>query len=170
MKHIAVFEKVSYEQFYQDYYTVNPQLSNDEIKAIYAQIKLPQRATIGSGGYDFYLPDTLKLHCNQEVTIVTGIKVKIHEGWVLMIYPRSSLGFKYCLQLHNSTGVIDSDYYYSDNEGHIFVRMGIRPYEDKSLELQAHTAFVQGIFVQYGLADNDDVKTLRNGGIGSTNK
>ena len=34
----------------------------------------------------------------------------MNESWVLMIYPRSGLGFKFRLQLNNTVGVIDSDY------------------------------------------------------------
>ena len=43
--------------------------------------------------------------------------------WVLKCYPRSGLGFKYRLQLNNTVGIIDSDYFYSDNEGHIFSKI-----------------------------------------------
>ena len=52
------------------------------------------------------------------VKIPTGIRAEMNEGWVLAVFPRSSLGFKYRLQLNNTVGIIDSDYFFSDNEGH----------------------------------------------------
>ena len=44
------------------------------------------------------------------------------KGWFLGIYPRSGQGFKYGIKLANTVGIIDSDYYHSDNEGHIFIK------------------------------------------------
>ena len=84
-----------------------------------------------------------------------------------MIFPRSGLGFKYRLQLDNTVGIIDSDYSLSDNEGHIHIRMTNNSHE-KTLELRAGSAFAQGVFLPYGLADGDSVSEVRNGGFGST--
>ena len=92
------------------------------------------------------------------------------ENYVLKIYPRSGLGFKYRLQLNNTVGIIDSDYYYSDNEGHIFAKITNDSNENKSLSLKKGDAFMQGIFVEYGITFDDDVKDIRNGGFGSTSK
>ena len=41
---------------------------------------------------------------------------------MLEIYPRSSIGFKYQTMLANTVGIIDSDYFYAENEGHIFIK------------------------------------------------
>ena len=79
----------------------------------------PKRATSGSAGYDFYAPCGISLKPGETVKVLTGIRARIDEGWVLTLYPRSGLGFRYRLQLNNTVGVIDSDYYGSDNEGHI---------------------------------------------------
>ena len=54
--------------------------------------------------------------------------------WVLKCYPRSGLGFKYRLQLNNTVGIIDSDYFYSDNEGHIFSKITNDSNENKTLD------------------------------------
>lgn len=42
--------------------------------------------------------------------IRTGVKIQLPEGWVAMIYPRSSMGAKTPLRLSNSVGIIDSGY------------------------------------------------------------
>ena len=71
----------------------------------------------------------------------------MQENWVLKCYPRSGLGFKYRLQLNNTVGIIDSDYFYSDNEGHIFAKLTNDSNEGKTVELEAGSGFMQGIFV-----------------------
>ena len=93
-----------------------------------------------------------------------------YENWVLKIYSRSSLGFKYRLWLDNLTGIIDSDYSNSDNEGHIFIKVTNNSLEDKIVKINRGDKFAQGIFVQYGTVIDDDVVEERNGGFGSTNK
>ena len=102
--------------------------------------------------------------------VPTGIRVRINEGWVLQIYPRSGLGFKFRLQLNNTVGVIDSDYFNSDNEGHLFIKVTNDSKEGKIVDLSKGTAFAQGIFFQYGITEDDDCDTVRNGGLGSTDK
>ena len=135
---------------------------------VYDHIKLPKRATSGSAGYDFYAPVTLTLKPGETVKIPTGIRVEMEENWVLKCYPRSGLGFKYRLQLNNTVGIIDSDYFYSDNEGHIFAKITNDTNENKTVEIPEGTGFMQGIFVEYGITVDDDVTSVRNGGFGST--
>ena len=109
MERIAKFEKVSYEQFYKDFKETFPLYSDNEIKDIYDNIKLPKRATTGSAGYDFFSPIDITLRKNETIKIPTGIRAQIDDGYVLLMFPRSGLGFKYRLQLNNTIGVIDSD-------------------------------------------------------------
>ncbi len=167
MQRIAKFEKVSYEQFagaYKDGFGG----SDDDIRMVYDSIKLPKRATAGSAGYDFYTPVDITLLPGQTVKIPTGIRAKMDRDWVLMIFPRSGLGFKYRLQLNNTVGVIDSDYYDSDNEGHIFIKITNDSNEGKTVEVGAGGGFAQGLFMPYGITEDDDVTDSRNGGFGST--
>lgn len=169
MKRIAKFHKVSLEQFMEGWKdTFGEQYTEDQIKALYEEIKLPKRATAGSAGYDFYAPVDLTLNPGETVKIPTGIRVEMEQDWVLKCYPRSGLGFKYRLQLNNTVGIIDSDYFYSDNEGHIFAKITNDSNEGKSVSIQADTGFMQGIFVEYGITVDDDAKGVRNGGFGST--
>lgn len=168
MKRIAKFQKVSYEQFTEGWIDTFGATNAEEIKTIYDHIKLPKRATSGSAGYDFYAPVTLTLKPGETVKVPTGIRVEMEENWVLKCYPRSGLGFKYRLQLDNTVGVIDGDYYYSDNEGHIFAKITNDTNENKTVEIPEGTGFMQGIFVEYGITVDDDVTSVRNGGFGST--
>lgn len=169
MKKVAQFSKVSFEQFltsWQDDFGG----TREEIKVIYDSIVLPKRATSGSAGYDIFSPVDFTLEPNKTLKIPTGIRCEIAEGWVLKIYPRSGLGFKFRLQLNNTVGIIDSDYFYSDNEGHIFIKITNDSNENKTVEVKKGTGFAQGIFVEYGITFDDDATAVRNGGLGSTTK
>jgi dUTP pyrophosphatase len=170
MNKIAQFHKVSFEKFEESWKDSFPETSGEEIKAIYDQIKLPKRATRGSAGYDFFSPIDFTLKPGETIKIPTGIRVFIEEDWVLNIFPRSGLGFKFRLQMNNTVGIIDSDYFYSDNEGHIFVKLTNDSNEGKTVSVEQGTGMVQGIFMQYGVTIDDEVTEVRNGGFGSTTK
>lgn len=170
MKRIAKFHKVSRERFFQDWKDTFGSASEEEIAGIYESIRLPRRATAGSAGYDFFAPAEFTVKPGETVKIPTGVRAEMDVEWVLKCYPRSGLGFKYRLQLNNTVGIIDSDYFYSDNEGHIFAKLTNDTNEGKTLVIPADTGFMQGIFVEYGITVDDDVKDVRNGGLGSTTK
>lgn len=168
MKRIAKFEKVSLEQFTEGWTDTFGDISHEEIEKIYDEIRLPRRATSGSAGYDFFAPAAFTLAPGETVKIPTGVRVWMEPEWVLKCYPRSGLGFKFRLQLNNTVGIIDSDYYDSDNEGHIFAKLTNDSNEGKTVELKAGDGFMQGIFVEYGITLDDDATEVRNGGFGST--
>lgn len=168
MERIAKFEKVSFDRFLKDFKDTEPVFTETEIRGIYEAIKLPVRATKKSAGYDFFAPIDYVIEPGKTVKIPTGIRAGMREDFVLMIFPRSGLGFKYRLQLNNTVGIIDADYYESDNEGHIFIKVTNDSNEDKTLSLKAGEGFAQGLFMQYGITDDDCVDTQRNGGLGST--
>lgn len=167
-KRVAKFEKVSYEQFKKDWEdTFNKPSIVNTVDSAY-DIDLPKRATKFSAGYDFYSPLDFTLKSGETIKIPTGVRCGMNTDWVLLLLPRSGLGFKYRVRLENTVGVIDSDYYNSDNEGHIFVK--ITNEGDKALTIHKDEAFCQGIFFEYGIAEDDAVETTRNGGLGSTDK
>jgi len=171
MNKVGEFEKVSYEQFYEAMSEIITAEYKDEfIKAAYDTLVLPSRATSGSAGYDFKAPFSFTLAPGATIKIPTGIRVKIDEGWWLGCLPRSGLGFKYRMQLNNTMGVIDSDYYYSSNEGHIFAKVTNDSIEDKILDVKAGDGFLQAIFIPYGITYSDNAKGVRDGGMGSTGR
>ena len=187
MNAVAKFEKVSFEQFKKDwlktFYNVNEDsIGVDEIekriKNIYDNIKLPKRSTTGSAGYDFFAPITFEMYHGDVIKIPTGIKCSIKEDWVLMLFPRSGQGFKYGVHMSNTIPVIDSDYYYADNEGHIFVKLvndsvlTVNDYKKANNHFIVTTgqAFCQGVFLPYGITEDDNATGVRVGGLGSTDK
>lgn len=157
MKRIAKFEKVSLNEWLKSQSQKN-----------YDNIILPKRATSGSAGYDFFAVEDFTLNPNETIKIATGVRAYIEEGWVLKIYPRSGLGFKYRLRLDNTVGIIDSDYYFAENEGHIFIKL--TNCGNKPLTVEKGKGFAQGVFLEYGITADDDATDERTGGFGSTDK
>jgi len=168
-RRVGRFEKVSYDQFYSAMKEIfTTEYDEEIIETAYDSLTLPERATGGSAGYDFKAPFTFTLEPGATLKIPTGIRVKIDNGWWLGCLPRSGLGFKYRLQLNNTMGVIDSDYYDSNNEGHIFAKVTNDSNEGKTFTVQAGDGFVQAIFLPYGITYSDNASAVRNGGMGST--
>lgn len=182
------FEKVSFEQFVAGCNSVGIEAEEAVLKSIYDSIKLPKRATVDSAGYDFFMPFSTISPTNEleasvtttdnepkteldfkynYITIPTGIRwVTDRNDIVLLMFPRSGLGFKNGLRLRNSTGVIDSAYFKSDNEGHIFAKFNT----EESVKLEVGKAFLQGVIVPFLKTDDDATSEIRNGGFGSTDK
>ena len=120
------FEKVSYTQFAKDVIKLyDGKISSDEyLYRMYENIQLPKRSTEGSAGYDFYIPFTIEIFKGTSIIIPTGIRaVDMPINTALLLFPRSGQGFKYRLSLANTAGVIDSDYAFADNSGHIMVKL-----------------------------------------------
>jgi len=178
LKRVAKFEKVSYEQFRKDVIDtfgldingIDGITTENVIKKIYDEIKLPKRSTAYSAGYDFYSPYDLNFPPGKTNKIPTGIRAKMNDDCVLMCFPRSGLGFKYRMRYDNTIPVVDADYYNSDNEGHIFLKMTNETLDDKSFKVRQGDAFAQGVFLQYGITEDDEADGIRNGGFGSTDR
>lgn len=177
MDKVAVFEKVSYEQFKKDYkrtfekYFFGECPKEEYIKEVYDNIQLPTRATKCSAGHDFFAYEDIKIEAGSTILIPTGVKCHMVNGWMLNIFPRSGLGFNYGVRLANTVGIIDGDYYNNkNNEGHIFIKLVNDAKFAKDLIIKKDTAYCQGIFIKYGIVSDDNVNAERTGGFGSTNK
>jgi dUTP pyrophosphatase len=164
---IRGFLKVSYPIFFKGLEKLKDAIVADP-QGVYDTILIPKRATAKSAGYDFCSPISFSLAPGSEIIIPTGIKAYMQDHEVLMLYPRSSLGFKYNLKLKNTVGIIDADYYNNpSNEGHILV--ALKNEGKDTLTIEKGHSFCQGIFIQYLLVDQDDFSgKKRIGGSGST--
>jgi len=172
-RRIAQFEKVSFDQWVTDMKTHQPDCCSDksQLKYLYDIIQLPTRATRGSSGYDFRAPFPFSLEAGESIVIPTGIRCWINDEWWLMCMPKSGQGFKYRVQLDNTVGNIDSDYYGSEkNEGHIIAKLTNDGREGKKMEVMRGDGYMQGVFTVYGITIDDEADGIRNGGFGSTGK
>ena len=153
------FEKISFEQFKKDIV--------DDVN-LYNEYELPVRKTKYSAGYDFIAIEDIEINPGEIKKIATGYKANMLGDEMLMIFVRSSMGFKYNIRLCNQVGIIDKDYYNNpDNEGHMFVKL--QNEGDKVFNVKKGEAYAQGIFTKY-LTCGEEVENERTGGIGSTNK
>lgn len=175
------FDKVSESQFERDLANNIPiswdvngyNVTNIDIEKFYNNIKIPDRATIGSAGYDFFAPFDFTLYKDQSIVIPTGIRwVSKDPIFFLSLYPRSGFGFKFGLSLANTVGIIDSDYHESANEGHIMVKLSNDGIHSKDISFKTGDAFCQGIILPFMVTGNENfnAKKKRNGGFGSTDK
>ena len=164
---VARFEKVSIKQFISDF---NDCIGGNVTAArmLFDNIAIPKRATAGSAGYDIISPVSFTLEPGEGVKIPTGLRIKMEPGWMLLVLPKSGLGFRYRLQLDNTMGLIDSDYYGAANEGHIIVAVTNDSRSGKTLTVEAGKAFVQAVLVPYGITEDDCAEGIRQGGFGST--
>ena len=169
---IIRFEKVTFTEFKKACENCNlfemVTMTDQSLRNVYDNIKLPTRGTSGSAGYDFVTPFTIRLDAEHPVALIpTGIRVVLPKNKFLMIVPRSRLGFKTGMSLANTVGIIDSDYCHADNEGHIMAKL-VRGFSD--LSLSPNERFMQGIILDYYTTDDDTVNATRKGGFGSTGR
>lgn len=173
LNRVGFFKKVSKEQFQNDMKNLGfPYYS----MLTYANIKLPERATAQSAGYDLCSPVYFTLKPGESIRIPTGIRCNMKSDHFLMIVPRSSIGMKNNISLMNTVGIIDADYYNAKNEGHIMAafknnnKRSIFSWVNKkrSWVVSAGDRVCQAIFVPYAVTENDTATAERSGGIGST--
>ena len=163
-RRIAQFLPVSAEQLRVDWEKALPGVG------LPGSVRLPGRATAGSAGDDFYSLTDFSLRPNESILLPTGVRARMEEGWALLLFPRSGLGFRYRLQLNNTVGVIDADYFHAKNEGHILLKLTNDSREGKTLTVREGDAVAQGIFIPFGVTEDDDASGARTGGFGSTDR
>lgn len=154
---------------------------------VIGDVQMPRRATKNSAGYDFYAPCDIMLHHGEwtevgtgvyldeddEVSIpkavtdarrdITGMYMSTANRWILMMAPKSGLGFKYGVRLANTVGIIDQDY-----PGEIKVKLTC---DCDHVDIPKGKSFVQGIFIPFGVLEGEIKPTeIRTGGFGSTDK
>ena len=163
------FEKISLEQWLEDY---DPMDCNESYATRkYEEIKLPKQGTKRAMGMDFFAPYDIVIPSHCYTTIPTGIRWVVSEFETnagLLIVPRSGLGFKHGIRLANTIGVIDADYQFANNEGHIMIKL-YNP-SDETVEIRQGKGFAQGIVIPYLICDGAESDEDRIGGFGSTTK
>ena len=153
-------------------------LTNDEFT--------PRRATFRSAGYDLFVDEPITLYPGVFKTLdthvviedkdrVDGVRVTdsipgtnfrhlvgetVQNDWVVLVFPRSSYGFKYGMRFSNTVGIIDMDY--RDT-----IKLAVTV--DKEVSLKVGDRIAQMVVVPYCVFDNEITPTIkRSGGIGST--
>lgn len=172
---VAEFNKVSFEQFWTSLHFSNDNLK-EFVKSMFDGFDLPKRSTTNSAGYDFYSPVHFVLKPGETLKIPTGIKAIMQPNVFFAIFPRSSVGMKYKCTLDNTVGIIDADFSSEKSIGHIMLQFtnhhkrSIFPWVNKkhTWVVNPNDRICQGIFIPYGITNDDLVNTERTGGMGST--
>ena len=125
---------------------------------------IPSRSTTGSAGYDFISPERYVVPAHGERLIESNVSIELDKDKVLLLFVRSSYGFKYGITLANGTGIIDSDFFPNT------MKCKLRNDSDKDFVIEKGDKYMQGVIIQYFVADGDNVTAVRTGGIGSTGK
>lgn len=136
-------------------------------------LKLPERSTTKSAGYDFYAIEDVVIPPyklgDDPFLVATGIKVIMEDNEFLMLVNRSSMPKKKKLVIPNSLGVIDADYFSNPtNDGEMF--FGFYNLSNEPVEIKKNERIGQGIFMKYFVTDTDNAQGNRIGGLGSTGK
>lgn len=141
----------------------------EKVSRIEGEIELPRRSTAKSAGYDFIVPEDTVCKSHEITMVRSGVKAIFPDDETLLLFNRSSNPKKKGLIILNGVGVVDADYYNNeDNEGEIaglFYNM-----RDEDVILKKGDKMMQGIFVKYGITEDDTAEGERTGGFGSTGK
>lgn len=155
------FEKISFEQWKKDI---------GEDKSFYDSFELPRRHTKYSAGYDFVSPISFTLKPGEVKKVPTGVKIRMNSDEMLMLFVRSSMGFKHNVRLTNQVGVFESDYYNNKtNEGHAW--MSLQNHGEEDFVVQVGDRIGQGVFSKFLTVDDEElIDNERSGGLGSTDR
>ncbi len=139
----------------------------EKVKRIEEDIKLPERSTLNSAGYDFFALEDIIFNPNTITRVFTGVKCELMPNQVLILANRSSNPSKKGLILLNGIGVVDADYYGNpDNDGEIafeFYNM-----LDEIVEIKKGEKLGQGLILKFDKTEDDFVTNVRKSGWGST--
>lgn len=142
----------------------------EKVKRIQEDIKLPERSTLNSAGYDFFAIEDITFPAKKLTRAMTGIKCELMPDMMLILANRSSNPSKKGLILANGIGVVDADYYNNENnDGEI----GFEFYNilDEDVIIKKGEKIGQGIITNFIKTENDYVSNpykTRAGGFGST--
>ena len=167
------FEKVKYEAFEHDMMHYRPiNFLGGEVKDAYNNIKLPERKTKYSCGYDVRTPVKVVIAPHSSIVIPTGVKAVFREDemetWCLKLYARSSVGIKDKVVITNGTGLIDSDFQFGDNDGDMLI--ALTNMSDEIRKYDAGDRVCQAVFELFGITNDDEADGTRTSGVGSTGK
>lgn len=142
----------------------------EKVNRITEEIKLPERSTLNSAGYDFFAIEDVVFPAKKLTRAMTGVKCELMPDMVLILANRSSNPSKKGLILANGVGIIDADYYGNpDNDGEI----GFEFYNitDEDVVIKKGEKLGQGIIINFIKTENDYISNPYNtrvGGFGST--
>jgi len=118
---------------------------------------------------DLYAADDMDIPPHSFHNMVrTGVHIALPEGWMAMIFPRSSMGSKTELRLSNSVGIIDSEY--RGQLGVLYDNLSDSAYTIKTGDRVAQILVMPSYRFKATVVDNLPKTARGEGGFGSTGK
>lgn len=118
---------------------------------------------------DLYAADNIKLPAHTFSNMIrTGVHIALPEGWMAMIFPRSSIGAKTQNRLSNSVGIIDSEY--RGQLGVLYDNLSDSDYEIKAGDRVAQMLVMPSYKFKANIVDILPASERGEGGFGSTGK
>ena len=141
-----------------------------KIKKLDPRARLPQYGSVSAAGADLYalLEESVTLAPGETALLPTGLSAEIPEGYVGLIFARSSLGIKRGLAPANKVGVIDADY-----RGEI--KVGLYNHSGEPQTVEPFERVAQFMIVPFLRAEFTESEALSDtdrgeGGFGSTGR
>lgn len=138
-------------------------------------IKLDDGATVPTYAHDtdacadLYAADDMVLPAHTFSNMVrTSVHIALPEGWMAMIFPRSSIGAKTQNRLSNSVGIIDSEY--RGQLGILYDNLSDSDYEIKAGDRVAQMLVMPSYKFKANVVDILPTSERGEGGFGSTGK
>jgi dUTP pyrophosphatase len=141
-----------------------------KIKKVHTDAVIPSYAKSGDAGMDLVATSIIS-ETDTQITYGLGIALEIPEGFVGLVFPRSSIR-KTRLQLSNSVGVIDSGYRGELQATFNKIRTTI---ENQKNDYKVGDRVCQIMIIPHPTIELNEVNELSNtergeGGFGSTGK
>ena len=129
-------------------------------------LPLPQYATDGAAGFDFYSRERAVIEPGALAAIPGNVIVAVPEGHVLIVALRSSAPLKKGLIIPNGIGVIDRDYCGPEDE----VKILVYNTRESAVTVERGERIAQGLIVPLPRVEWDERPAggLSRGGFGST--
>lgn len=137
------------------------------IQRVDSSLPLPKYESSGAVGFDVITRETTVIEPGKIALVPGNVIVKVPEGHVLLIVPRSSLPRKKGLVCPHSIGVIDHDYHGEKDE----LMVQVQNVTDAPVTVERGERIAQGLFVRVDKAEWVEVKDHgkdSRGGFGST--
>jgi dUTP pyrophosphatase len=138
-----------------------------QIQRLDTSLPLPQYQSNGAVGFDLITRETTTVEPGKIALVPGNVIVKVPEGYMLLIVPRSSLPRKKGLMCPHSIGVIDQDYHGEKDE----ILVQVQNITTAPVTVERGERIAQGLFVKIEKAEWEEVEghgKESRGGFGST--
>jgi dUTP pyrophosphatase len=137
------------------------------IKRIDKDLPLPKYETAGAAAFDIMAREDMSIEAGQIGLIPGNVIVKVPDGYMLVLVPRSSTPRKKGLSIPHGIGIIDMDYHGPEDE----LKVQVLNFTKESVLVSRGERIAQAVFVKIDKFEFEEVEQIAEksrGGFGST--